>query len=78
MKEFLILTIAFIFFLLLRVAKNRLSASQKLIISLVFVSVLAFGIISRPSHFNWSFLIILSVIVILVFLRYLNFLRNRD
>jgi hypothetical protein len=79
MKEFLIIAIAFILFLLLRIAKNQLSNTHKLIISLVFVGALSFGIISRSiKHFNGVSLIILAVFIILLSLKLIIYLKHKN
>lgn len=79
MKEFLIIVIAFIFFLLLRILKNQLTNSQKLMISTVFVGVLSFGIISRSTnHFSGYTFVILGAIIIILSLKLINVLRHRN
>lgn len=77
MKEFLIVAISFLLFLLLRIVRNRLNSTQKLIISFIFIGVLSFGIISRSlKHFNSAGLVILVVFIILFSWRLLNHLKG--
>jgi hypothetical protein len=77
MKEFLIITAAFIFFLLLRVAKNQLTETHKVIISILIFAILAFGIISRlVANFNWTEVIILVVFFIILLWRVLSYRKR--
>jgi hypothetical protein len=77
MKEFLIIAAAFTFFLLLRVAKNQLTGTHKVIISVLIFSILAFGIISRLiTNFNWTELIVLAVLFVILLWRFLKFAKS--
>lgn len=78
MIQILLVILSIIFFVLMSKAKNYLSATKKLIIAAGFAGVLGIGIILNPYRFNSSTLIILSVIIIGVFLRYWMYLRHRD
>jgi multidrug transporter EmrE-like cation transporter len=62
----------------MRILKDYLSATQKIIISAGIAGVLIVGIIFNPYQFNPSSLIIISVIIIGVFLRFLIYLRHQD
>ena len=77
MKEFLIIAAAFIFFLLLRVAKNQLTDTHKVIISILIFVILAFGIISRlTTNFSWTWVAILSLIFLTFLWRLLSFKKH--
>jgi hypothetical protein len=78
MKEFFFFSIAFILFLLLRLAKNQLNAKLKIFISILFVGVLLVGMISRMvTHFSWQNLFILGAILILFTWKLISYIRQK-
>jgi protein-S-isoprenylcysteine O-methyltransferase Ste14 len=77
MTAFLIIPIAFVLLLSLSMAKNQLTSTQKLMLSVLAVLVFSMGLIPQMTkHFSWTTLIFLGIAFIILSWRVINHLRS--
>jgi len=78
MKPFLIIILAFIFFLIIRIAKNQLTASQKIILTILAAGVLLFSNLNRLTIKDNLVSIFFVGILMLIFIwRLFAYLKNK-